>query len=302
MNKKFMIGGCAAAVVAGNMVMAEDISYFAPYASLKAGYAFLGKRNDIKYKGGVAGAVELGVSYDAWRLGIELGLKQNKIKDFKLQGGWQGTNYVLNGEEHYVDDVNAAAAAAGTAAKYSIFKSNGAAIYGVADDTIGLRDVTYVEFKKLSALSGMLNICYDYAMTEAWSIYAGVGLGVARVNLEVLQKRDLTARAVGVNGADMPFGNDAEKQAIRDLAVKVLNDKDVLNAMRKDASKTELSKTVFAWQLMAGVGYEFNENWKLTLGYKLFNTAKVKQNIAGKEYKIKTPFNHTAELGLTYTF
>jgi opacity protein-like surface antigen len=53
---------------------------------------------------------------------------------------------------------------------------------------------------------------------------------------------------------------------------------------------------------MAGVGYEFNENWKLTLGYKLFNTAKVKQTFAGKEYKIKTPFNHTAEVGLTYSF
>jgi opacity protein-like surface antigen len=53
---------------------------------------------------------------------------------------------------------------------------------------------------------------------------------------------------------------------------------------------------------MAGVGYEFNENWKLTLGYKLFNTAKVKQTFAGKEYKNKTPFNHTAEVGLTYSF
>ena len=50
---------------------------------------------------------------------------------------------------------------------------------------------------------------------------------------------------------------------------------------------------------MAGVGYEFNENWKLTLGYKLFNTAKVK--LFGDK-GIKTPFNHTAEVGLTYTF
>ena len=297
-----MIGGCAAVAIAGNVFAAdEDYSYFNPYASLKGGYAFLGKRNDIKYKGGFAGAVELGVSYDSWRLGFEMGYKSNKIKNFKLPGGWQGTNYILNGAEHYNDDAGAAAAAAGTIDGYSIFKADGA-VYGLADDTMGLRDVTYVEFKKLSALSGMLNICYDYAMTDAWSIYAGVGLGVARVNLEVLQKRDLTTRAVGANGADLPMATDADKQAIRDAAVKVLNSKDVLNAMRKNASTTELSKTVFAWQLMAGVGYEFNENWKLTLGYKLFNTAKVKQTFAGKEYKIKMPFNHTAEVGLTYTF
>ena len=305
MNKKFMIGGCAAVAIAGNVFAGdEDYSYFNPYASLKGGYAFLGKRNDIKYKGGAHGGIELGVSYDEWCLGLELGYKSNKVKSFKLPGGWQGTNYVLNGAEHYVDDVTAAVAAAGTLDGYSIFKvgTGGGAVYGLADNAVGLRDVTYVEFKKLSALSGMLNICYDYAMTEAWSIYAGVGLGVARVNLEVLQKRDLTTREICAAVADAPMGTDAEKQAIRDAAVKVLNSNDVLNAMRKDATKTEHSKTVFAWQLMAGVGYEFSENWKLTLGYKLFNTAKVKQTFAGKEYKIKTPFNHTLEAGLTYTF
>ena len=247
MNKKFMIGGCAAIAVAGNVFAAdEDISYFAPYASLKGGYAYLSKRNDIKYKGGFAGAVELGVSYNAWRLGLELGYKSNKIKSFKLPGGWQGTNYVLNGAEHWTDDANAAAAAAGILDGYSIFKvDNGGGLYGIANDTMVLRDVTYFEFKKLSALSGMLNICYDYAMTDAWSIYAGIGLGVARVNLEVLQKRDLTARAVGVAGADLAMGTDAEKQAIRDLAVKVLNSEGVLNAMRKDATKTELSNCEF---------------------------------------------------------
>ena len=299
-----MIGGCAAIAVAGNVFAAdEDISYFAPYASLKGGYAYLSKRNDIKYKGGFAGAFEIGVWYNAWRLGLELGYKSNKIKDFKLPGGFEGTNYILNGAEHYVDDVNAAALAAGTVDGYSIFKiNNGGGGYGLADDAVGLRDVTYVEFKKLSALSGMLNICYDYAMTDRWSIYGGVGLGVARVNLEVLQKRDLTTREIGPAAANLPMVTDANKQTIRDAAVKVLNSKDVLNAMRENASKTEISKTVFAWQLMAGVGYEFNESWKLTLGYKLFNTANVKQNIAGKECKIKMPFNHTLEAGFTYTF
>jgi opacity protein-like surface antigen len=326
MNKKFMIGGCAAVAIAGNVFAAdEDYSYFAPYASLKGGYAFLGKRNDIKYKGGFAGAVELGVSYDAWRLGLELGYKSNKIKDFKFPGGFEGTNYVLNGGfdcgnpatanivNHNTGgaggaEVNAATAAIG---EYSVFNVNGngagvGPVFGVApsangQQTLGLKNVTEFKFEKMSAMTGMINVFYDYAMTDAWSIYGGIGLGAARVNLTV-SKRD-SGVTTGAKKIGAEKGNAAGAYTVADAK------KAVLEALPKffddnDAKwiKTELSKTVFAWQLMAGVGYEFNENWKLTLGYKLFNTAKVKQNIAGKEYKIKTPFNHTAELGLTYTF
>ena len=103
MNKKFMIGGCAAIAVAGNVFAAaeEDYSYFSPYASLKAGCAFLGKRNDIKYKCGFAGGVELGVSYDAWKFGFEMSYKSNKIKDFKPAGNFEGTNYIMNGSVNW---------------------------------------------------------------------------------------------------------------------------------------------------------------------------------------------------------
>ena len=316
MNKKFMIGGCAAAAVAGNMVMAEDISYFNPYATLKGGYAFLGKRNDIKYKGGFAGAVELGVSYDAWRLGLELGYKSNKIKDFKLPGGEQGTHFILNGGYDEPAPVtgnlaghacnNAAAGNTATAAVagksvYNAWATGGGVVvdgHAIANThrALVLKNVSYFNPEKLTALTGMLNVCYDYAMTDAWSIYAGVGLGVARVNLTARQ-------AISKEGSSKVIDDIVANAALSVEAAKAK----VLAALptffdAKDITKTEYSKTVFAWQLMAGVGYEFNENWKLTLGYKLFNTAKVKQTFAGKEYKIKTPFNHTAELGLTYTF
>ena len=317
MNKKFMIGGCAVAVVAGNMFAAdESISYFNPYASLKAGCAYLSKRNDIKYKWGFAGAVELGVSYDAWRLGIELGYKSNKIKDFKPQGSFEGTNYILNGgfdepapatgnlADHPCNnaaDGNAATAAVAGKSVYNAWATGvGVSVDGHAiangRRALVLKNVSYFNLEKLTALTGMLNVCYDYAMTDAWSIYAGVGLGVARVNLTVRQ-------AISKEGSSKVIDDVAGAAALAVAAAKAK----VLAALptffdAKDITKTELSKTVFAWQLMAGVGYEFNENWKLTLGYKLFNTAKVKQTFAGKEYKIKTPFNHTAELGLTYTF
>ena len=270
MNKKFMIGGCAAIAVAGNVFAAdEDYSYFNPYASLKGGYAFLGKRNDIKYKGGFAGAVELGVSYDAWRLGLELGFKSNKIKEFELGkplgevvvaaanfGGWHKFEGSLEGMNVVVTGDNGGA----NPWKYEASK-----------------------LSKVNALTGMVNVCYDYAMTEAWSIYAGLGLGVAKVSYTIERSTGVSANAAAKTG-----GNVLDPTTITALKGEIV----------KDLTKTEYSKTVFAWQWMAGVGYEFNENWKLTLGYKLFNTAKVKLG----DTKIKTPFNHTAEVGLTYTF
>ena len=313
-----MIGGCAVAAVAGNMfAVDESISWFSPYASLRGGYAFLGKRDDIKYKCGAAGAVELGMSYDAWKFGFEMSYKSNKIKDFKLQGGEQGTHFILNGgydepvppagnlEAHACGTVAAGHAATAAVAGKSVYNAWATAGGGIAVDghaianghrVLVLKNVSYFNLEKLTALTGMLNVCYDYAMTDAWSIYAGVGLGVARVNLAARQ-------AISKEGSSKVIADDVAGAALTVAAAK----EKVLAALpkffdAKDITKTEYSKTVFAWQLMAGVGYEFNENWKLTLGYKLFNTAKVKQTFAGKEYNIKMPFNHTAELGLTYTF
>ena len=315
-----MIGGCAVAVVAGNMFAAdESISYFNPYASLKAGCAFLSKRNDIKYKWGFAGAVELGVSYDAWRLGLELGYKSNKIKNFKLPGDFEGTNFILKGGfdcgnpatanivNHAVNTGALADTAAVAIGEKSVFNLNGAGagnnpVFGVRPSgnnfqTLALKNVTEVKYEKTSALTGMVNVFYDYAMTDAWSIYGGVGLGVARVSVTVTSRDSGVTTGAKKIGAEKPHAAGAYTVAEAKAAVLAALPNFFDNNDAK-WTKTELSKTVFAWQLMAGVGYEFNENWKLTLGYKLFNTAKVKF----VDTKIKTPFNHTAELGLTYTF
>ena len=164
---------------------------------------------------------------------------------------------------------------------------------GIAQEIRSKQILDNLKFEKMSTLSGMFNVCYDYAMTDAWSLYAGLGLGVARVNYTVTEGTNSGAKLIAVRAAG---GGDYNAAAGKPLVLKALPN------FVTNLHKTEYSKTVFAWQLMAGVGYEFNENWKLTLGYKLFNTAKVKQTFAGKEYKIKMPFNHTAELGLTYTF
>ena len=291
MNKKFMIGGCAVATVAGNVVMAaEDLSYFNPYATLRGGYAFLGKRNDIKYKGGFAGAVELGVSYDNWRLALEMSYKSNKIKE--VAGNGNKYSYMLGGKIK----TDVAATTLDHFTENSIFKASalGVPFTSATQDHWYLHDIMRVEMTKLTALTGMVNVFYDYAMTEAWSVYAGIGLGVARVAYTVQTRsfkgvKDLDCNTTVAPGAGQPLP-DAVETAYKGALDTIFNN---VNDV-----KTENSKTVFAWQLMAGVGYEFNENWKLTLGYKLFNTAKVKLG----DTKIKTPFNHTAELGLVYTF
>ena len=279
MNKKFMIGGCAAVAIAGNVFAAdEDISYFAPYASLKGGYAYLSKRNDVKYKGGFAGAVELGVSYDAWRLGLELGYKSNKIKEYNGFGAFGDGWFFASGIK--------ADAALGAGVTINSPKTPGVA--KLVGGNWYWKDALHIS--KINALTGMVNVCYDYAMTEAWSIYAGLGLGVAKVSY-VFDKASSGQHNTANNTAIA--ANHQLPDAVRTIIKNGLNNNDNVVGI-----KTELSKTVFAWQLMAGVGYEFSENWKLTLGYKLFNTAKVKLG----DKKIKTPFNHTLEAGLTYTF
>ena len=200
MNKKVLLGGFS--LVAGSLFAAENaVSSFNPYVAVKGGYSILTKKDGIKYKNGFNGAVEFGVSYDAWRLGLEVSYRQNKIKESK--------NVAIN-----IDELN-----------------------------------------KVNALAGMINVYYDYALTEECSLYVGAGLGMAKFNF-----------------------------------------------VAKD-SKIEAGKCVFAWQVLAGVAYDINENWTVEAGYRLFGTSKVKiLNTAGAAVKIKTPLQNSLELGLRYNF
>lgn len=115
-------------------------------------------------------------------------------------------------------------------------------------------------YDKVSALSGMINVYYDYALTDECSLYVGAGLGVAK------------------------FSYDA-----------------------KNCGKVGVEKTVFAWQLKAGVAYDINENWTVEAGYRLFNTSRVgvlTVNDANHlvKAKVKAPFANSLELGLRYNF
>ena len=202
MNKKVLFGMFGLA--AGSLMADNAVVTFNPYVAVKGGYSILSKKDNVKYKNGFVGAAEFGVSYDAWRLGLEVAYRQNKINDGKT------TN----------EDVEL--------------------------------------YNKINALSAMVNVYYDYALTDECSLYLGLGLGAAKV----------------------AFVNKAA-----------------------NAHKAECTKTVFAWQVMAGVAYDINENWTVEAGYRLFNTSKSRVldgDLEGK--KIKMPFASSLELGLRYNF
>ena len=198
MNKKVLFGMFG---LAAGSLMADAVATFNPYVAVKGGYSILSKKDGLKYKNGFVGAAEFGVSYDAWRLGLEVAYRQNKIKKAD-------------------PNTNGARVVAGNA-------------------------------NKINALSAMVNAYYDYALTDECSLYLGLGLGAAKVNF-------------------------ADK-----------------------TTKVESGKTVFAWQVMAGVAYDINESWTVEAGYRLFSTSKVK---LANNLKVKMPFASSLELGLRYNF
>ena len=215
MNKKlFKIALSGLALASGSLFAAETVSTssFNPYVAIKGGFMKPSKRNDVKYKNGGSGAVEFGVSYDAWRLGLEVSYRQSSAKN----------------------DIDLTP------------------VRGV--------DITMKNLK-FNALASMINVYYDYALTEEVSLYLGAGLGGAKVAYK---------------------GNSVNRAA------------------PAGEIKSEVSKTVFAWQVMAGVSYDINANWTVEAGYKLFNTSKLKDLIGN--YKLKTPFCHSIEVGLRYNF
>ena len=240
MNKKVLFGMFGLA--AGSLMADSAVATFNPYVAIKGGYSILSKKDNIKYKNGFLGAVEFGVSYDAWRLGLEVNYRSNKIKE---------SNFYNRNNIAGVGSIPAGHA---------------------ANDNAGVAATHYNKmFKdaKYTSLGAMINAYYDYALTDECSLYLGLGLGVARVSCKTT-KVEAVAGANAVNGYNT-FAIDSR----------------------------ECSKTVFAWQVMAGVAYDINENWTVEAGYRLFNTAKVKFD--GKN-SIKAPFASSLDLGLRYNF
>jgi opacity protein-like surface antigen len=116
-----------------------------------------------------------------------------------------------------------------------------------------------VVYSAWNALSGMINVIYNYSFTDTIYAYAGAGAGVASVGY----------KATLASGGDAKIGN----------------------------------VTTFAWQLLAGLGYQINANWSIQGGYRLFNTTKANiGSISDYNLDVKQPFVHNIEVGLRYNF
>lgn len=242
---------------------ANDVTYFNPYVSVGADLHFFGSRDGIKYKMGPSAAVEFGISYDAWRVGLEVAYRQSKIKNVK-----NCIEKKLTGTDGEVPDKN----------KLLV-------ILGEKDPANDNRFLAYLyKLDKISAFSGMITLAYDYAVTEQWSVYAEVGAGVANVAYEVPQVTLFT----DLNTQNATVLN----QEIAGLT-KANYEKKVYKG------KHNRSQNVFAWKAGLGGALELTENVKVMLGWNIFNTAKVKF-VDGK--KIKAPFGNEIKLRLLYSF
>jgi len=108
---------------------------------------------------------------------------------------------------------------------------------------------TYAKWNKMSV---MANAYYDWEIADSFSLYAGLGLGLAHVDLK-----------------------------------------------GKASPETTRGNFAFAYQLMAGMSYDITEAVAVTLGYRFAGATKAK---LANNFKFKTPFSHSFEVGLRYSF
>ena len=117
---------------------------------------------------------------------------------------------------------------------------------------------------KVTTLSGLLNLYYDFPVSSQFEPYIGAGIGGSRASAE-----NIVATYPGTD-----------------------------TTVRLDGSST-----VLVYQLMAGVAYYFNRRTALTLGYRYFNVAKQSFDVEPLgEVEADGLGIHNIELGLRFGF
>lgn len=117
---------------------------------------------------------------------------------------------------------------------------------------------------RITTLSGLLNLYYDFPVSSNFEPYIGAGIGVSRASAE-----DVVATYPGID-----------------------------RSVRLDDSST-----VFVYQLMAGVAYYFNQRSALTLGYRYFNVPQQSFDVnPGGEVEADGLGIHNIEVGLRFGF
>lgn len=123
---------------------------------------------------------------------------------------------------------------------------------------------------RFTAITNVANIYYDYEIKENLGIYCGLGAGVARLKYHFYDNGDI------FGGGNIGYN---------------------------------CSKNVWCVQIMAGITYDINDHWALSLGYRCMKMENVKfkneeiEVVAADALKpLKTPYLHSLELGLRYSF
>ena len=128
--------------------------------------------------------------------------------------------------------------------------------------------------KTFTAFAITSNIYYDYKLSKKFFAYLGAGIGFMRINF-------------------------------------LLTDKTGTIVFSKNNARYSLVKNCLLGQFMAGITYDINSSWALSLGYRCM---RMKSSIQFHNAEIealddpsllpplKTPLLHTVEIGLRYTF
>ena len=117
---------------------------------------------------------------------------------------------------------------------------------------------------RFTGATTILNVYYDYKIKENVSFYAGLGVGGTRLKYHFKEENVLL-------------------------------------------EEYDLSENVWCAQIMAGITYDINDQWALSLGYRCMKMENVKFKneeieAADLNASLKTPYLHSLELGLRYSF
>ena len=152
--------------------------------------------------------------------------------------------------------------------KYEIKRTDGGED-GAMWSTIFNPENGYFENLRFSTFSVMANVYRDWQVCDETTLYVGCGLGMARLNYRFTDKQDIFEKGEG-----FVFNQD---------------------------------KYLFAAQLMCGISHELNDHWSVSLGYRCMKTENVKYNVLVENAEevfrsLRTPFLHSLEVGLRYSF
>jgi opacity protein-like surface antigen len=297
MNKKLLIGTCGLVAIAGNVFAYDEPLWIDSYVGIKGGIGIPMEAGGFEYKTGFNVGGVLGARYENFDFSFEANYWSNKFdteKDCgKTTGGWLYLKNVGSIPTNATqDNINK------LIEQYDILVADGLAADGA---TINQRRPNKGDafltrgwyLSRMSMFSLMTNIGFCYDISDTFSLYTGIGIGLGRACAVVDNVIENTID-LAVRPENAPNNT---KAVTTDEALKFANEK--LKGLKSGSSK-DFAEFGFAYQATTGVICNLSDTIQLTVGYKLFSMSDIKKG--PKEQKISVPFVHACEIGLRHTF